>query len=620
MCGIYGIFSPGQVLGESDYSWAQEAGRRLRHRGPDGHVCLERSAKHCLLGHERLAIIDLECGTQPLSNEDQSVWVICNGEIYNYIELRQRLIAKGHRFASQSDCEVLVHLYEDKGTELLDDLEGMFAFAILDERKGTIFLARDRFGEKPLYWTALKGRSGVAFASEMKALFSLSGVDREFDVAAIAQFLTLGYIPAPRTHLHGVRKLMAGEAMVVGEKSGGKTWRYYVPELPPEGNSSRISRDDAVERVREHLLQSLRIRLRSDVPVAAFLSGGIDSTFVVTALKEIAPSTKFSTFCASFESELLDEAPFAREVAEQAGTDHHEVRFSTPEILSSFDALIDHFDEPFGDYSMFPTFAVCREARKMCTVVLSGDGGDECFGGYTNLFRHYSRHGIRRFPGVNLAGRAALKVWKKSWRGIGPLTFLSHSDEDLLRAPYPYGKVPSYFLPEARTEALQGISELETAARRHARLAFPRSAIESATMSYLPEQIMVKVDRASMRSALECRTPFLDRTLVEFVRTLPDEYHFERGLGKALLRRALPDWVSDRIRWRGKRGFTPPLADWLRGDLREQMKSTLEDFPPELERILSPAPAFALYTSHQSGENHADQLFRWLVLSRRCRA
>ncbi len=275
MCGIYGVYGgPGGV---AQYrGWLEDANRLLRHRGPDGSACLTCMGGRCLLGHCRLAIIDLEGGAQPIGNEDETIWVILNGEIYNYIEIREQLIAKGHRFRTQSDTEVLVHLYEEKGHSLLDDLDGMFAFAIVDEKNERLFLARDRYGEKPLYYAPLSEGKGLVFASEMKALFPFPGLDNHLDVPAIAQFLALGYVPAPRTHLQGVRKLMAGEALSLDPDAGLRTWRYWQPRIEPGTNPP--SREAAVESVRARVLESVRLRLRSDVPIGAFLSGGVDST------------------------------------------------------------------------------------------------------------------------------------------------------------------------------------------------------------------------------------------------------------------------------------------------------------------------------------------------------
>lgn len=618
MCGIYGVFDPSSRINDGLRAWAQRAQDLLRHRGPDDQGCEERLQGHCLLGHTRLAIIDVAGGRQPLRNEDETIWVICNGEIYNYIELRAELIEKGHRFRTHSDCEVLVHLYEEKGEALLDDLVGMYAFVLLDEKNHRLLAARDRFGEKPLYWAPV-GDHGLAFASEMKALMPLPGLDRRLDVAAIAQFLALRCIPAPRTHLRGVRKLVAGEALIADAASGIRTWRYWQPQLPLNGNQRPPSVAEAVEQIQHRVQESVRLRLRSDVPLAAFLSGGIDSAFVVASMRELMPGAKFSTFCASFDDEELDESPYARMIAERVGSDHHEIHFTSEQMLDSFDALIDHYDEPFADASMFPTFAVCRAARQHCKVMLSGDGGDECFAGYREFFRYYSLHGLRRFSGINSAAGAVLPRWSGSWRGIGLLRFLASTDWQLLYPEDGRSRVGQYFHSSSLEEAMEGLNELKKRSLQHARLPYPASAIEAMTSTYLPEQILVKVDRASMRSALECRAPFLDRQLIDFVWNLPSHYHFERGQGKALLRRALPGWVPDQIRWREKRGFTPPLATWLRSSLRSQMKQALNEFPASLRNLLDPGPALQLLDAHLAGADHSDQLFRWLVLSRRCR-
>jgi asparagine synthase (glutamine-hydrolysing) len=618
MCGIYGIFDPNEPLGERWLAWAQRAQALLAHRGPDGHRKQLFLDDRCLLGHNRLAIIDLEGGAQPLANEDQSVWVVCNGEIYNYIELREKLIAAGHHFRTQSDCEVLVHLFEDKGKDLVNDLEGMFAFALFDARRGELFLARDRFGEKPLYWAGLPG-GGLAFASEMKALLALPGIDRQLDISAVAQFLTSRYVPAPRTHVRGVRKLQAGEAITLRHGANLISTRFWLPELSVNGNESgrAPSIDEAVEGVRERVRQAVRIRLRSDVPVGAFLSGGIDSTAVACAVRELLPDAGFSTFCASFDDEQLDEAPFARKIATHLESDHHEVRFSSQELLSLFEDLIDHYDEPFADVSMFPTFAVCRAARHHCKVMLSGDGGDECFAGYRQTFSYYRWHQLRRTPGINPLAERAFQHYRTGWRGRGLLNFLRQDDWQLLRAGRGETPLLQWFLPAHREEARSGLAELESADRRHARLPYPLSEMEATLSGYLPEQILVKVDRASMYSALECRAPFLDLDLFQFVTHLPLSYHFSHGQGKALLREALPAWVPPEIRWREKRGFTPPLATWLRAELRERMQDALTHYPAALQAIVDPAPARELFAQHLAGADCSDQLFRWMVLIRR---
>jgi len=603
-------------LPDSVRAWAEQAQLRLRHRGPDGQQCVSLMDGRCLLGHLRLAIIDIEGGAQPISNEDGTVWVVCNGEIYNYLELREKLVQQGHRFSTRSDTEVLVHLFEQKGTALLDDVEGMYAFAIVDSRKGQIFLARDRFGEKPLYWAPIHDGHGLAFASELKALLPLENVDHTLDVAAMAQFLALGYIPAPRTHLKGVSKLCAGEAIIFGPGSQHRTFRYWQPEFIRSSGHRPFSQEQAIEKVRHDFREAVRLRLRSDVPVGAFLSGGIDSTLVACTMREILPNSSFTTFCASFEDEQLNEAPYAKQIAEHIGSDHHEVRFSSAELLNIFDVLIDHYDEPFADASMFPTFAVCRAARQHCKVMLSGDGGDECFAGYRHFFSYSRWHPVRRFPGINLATDHLLRHWHARWRGAGLLNFLHKNDWQLLYPEPERASTLACFQPEFQESAFEGLGELRDAALQRARLSYPLSAMEDMANGYLPEQILVKVDRASMFSAVECRTPFLDRGMFAFAASLPLDYHIAHGQGKALLRRCLPDWVPPEVRRRRKQGFTPPLDTWFRTSLRQQMEEAIENISRRIRHVIVPSRVANLYQQHLAGADRSPLLFRWLVLSR----
>ena len=610
------MLDPVRPLTDSARAWAEQAQQRLRHRGPDGRQRVTLMNGRCLLGHVRLAIIDLEGGAQPISNEDGTVWVVCNGEIYNYVELREKLIVQGHHFSTHSDTEVLVHLFEERGTGLLDDLEGMYAFAIVDTRKEQLFLARDRFGEKPLYWASIHEGRGLAFASELKALLPVENLDRSLDVAAVAQFLALGYIPAPRTHLKGVSKLRAGEGIVFGPGSERHTFRYWQPEFVHLNGHRRLSQREAVEAVRQRFREAVRLRLRSDVPVGAFLSGGIDSTLVVSTVRELLPNSSLTTFCASFDDEQLNEAPYAKLVAQRVGSDHHEVRFSSAELLNIFDALIEHYDEPFADASMFPTFAVCRAARGHCKVMLSGDGGDECFAGYRPYFSYSSWHSIRRFPGIHFAANLLLHSWDTRWRGTGLLNFLHKNDWQLLYPEAERASTLACFRPEHQACALAGLEELKDAAIQHARLRYPLSAMEDMANGYLPEQILVKVDRASMFSGVECRTPFLDRGLFALAATLPLNYHVARGQGKALLRRCLPDWVPPEVRWRRKQGFTPPLDTWFRTSLRTQMEEAIGDISRRLRNVILPGRVADLYQQHQAGVDRSPMLFRWMVLSR----
>src|SRR5579872_1392832 len=598
MCGIFGIFDSARPLADFARVWAEQAQLRLRHRGPDSQQCITLLDGRCLLGHVRLAIIDIEGGAQPIGNEDGTVWVVCNGEIYNYVELRKTLVEQGHHFSTRSDTEVLVHLFEEKGPSMLDDLEGMYAFAIVDTRKEQFFLARDRFGEKPLYWAPICNGKGLAFASELKALLPLD-LNRSLDAAAVAQFLALGYIPAPRTYLKEVSKLRAGEAMVFGPGSDQRIFRYWQPEFVSPIDDRSFTQADAIEGVRHRFREAVRLRLRSDVPVGAFLSGGVDSTLVASTIRELLPDTPLMTFCASFDDEELNEAPYAKQVAECIGSDHHEVHFSSGELLNIFDQLIDHYDEPFADASMFPTFAVCRSASQHCKVMLSGDGGDECFGGYRQFFSYSGWHPIRRFPGIHLAIDLLLRRWDPRWRGNGLLNFLHKNDWQLLYPEPERASTLACFQPEYQECARTGLQELKHAAEQHARLSYPLSAMEDMANGYLPEQILVKVDRASMFSGVECRTPFLDRSLFAFAANMPFRYHVAHGQGKALLRRCLPDWVPPELRWRRKQGFTPPLDTWFRTSLRQQMEEAIENISRGLRHVFLPNPVANLYQQHQ---------------------
>lgn len=568
------------------------------------------------MGHVRLSIIDLTGGAQPLANEDESVWVVCNGEIYNYIELKQALESRGHRFRTQSDVEVLVHLYEDHGAGLLERIDGMYAFAILDEKNNRLFMARDRFGEKPLYYSFLPSRSGVLFASEMKALIAHPSADTVLDVAAVAQFLRLDCIPAPRTHRKGIRKLRAGESLIV-DSGGLMTSEYWKPSMPKQREG--IQAEDAVAEIRTRLKESVRLRLRSDVPVGAFLSGGIDSTAIVCAARELLPGAKLDTFCAVFDGSELDESRYARIVSERLGTAHHEVRISSEELLASFGEMIRHYDEPFSDPSLFPTYAVCREARRICKVMLSGDGGDELFAGYRDIYGYYRWRDLRHIPGVAGAASLLRRFRGEGKRGSGLLRYLSSSDWDLLNAGFEPMNILGSIHPEARGEALAGLAELDARMASHNRLPHPLSSMEAAAAGYLPEQVLVKVDRASMKTALESRAPFLNPDLLKFAWGLPTDLHFARGMGKALLRMSLPDWVPEDIRWRDKRGFTPPLAHWLRTSLKSYVNDSLNDKDNGLWGFASPDRARSLFREHLVGVDRSQELFRWLALLEHCR-
>jgi asparagine synthase (glutamine-hydrolysing) len=614
MCGIYGVFQPSERLSGDIDAWDLCAQRLLSRRGPDDRSSLRLLDSSVLLGHTRLSIIDLTGGLQPLANEDETVWVVFNGEIYNYLELRKVLCDSQHQFRSLTDTEVLVHLYEEKGDELLADLEGMFAFAILDEKRRRLLLARDRFGEKPLYWTLRNGGKGIAFASEMKVILALPGIGREIDVAAVSQYFALGYIPAPRTHIRGINKLCAGEALTMTLDGSLRTFRYWRPSIPNRPPNQR-SDSELTQHLWELLKDSVRLRLRSDVPVGAFLSGGIDSTMIVAAIREVEPTRSLTTFCASFNDDALDESRYASSVAKVAGTDHREIQISEKELVSCFDELLAYYDEPFADAAMFPTFAICRAARQECKVLLSGDGGDEIFGGYHHYYRYFGWRHLRKVPGVRKAAGILGTVWPSGRSGAGLLQFMV-SDPRRPELSNVMGDVTSLFTEPYRMEARSGLLELADRLQAQSIGPHPYSLMARDVSSYLPEQLLVKVDRASMRASLECRAPMLDTRVWEFSTSVPPARHFRNGQGKALLRAALPKWIPTEIRTRPKQGFAPPLATWFREKLKSSLEISITHPGLSVEEMVHTRNIQRLFTLHMNGFDKSIALFRWLAFQR----
>jgi asparagine synthase (glutamine-hydrolysing) len=614
MCGIYGIFQPsGRLPGDVD-AWDLAAQQLLSHRGPDGRNSVHRLGSSVLLGHTRLSIIDLAGGLQPIANEDNSVWVVFNGEIYNYIELREALCRSQHRFRTSTDTEVLVHLYEEKGDKLLADLDGMFAFALLDEKRRRLLLARDRFGEKPLYWTLRNGGKSIAFASELKVLLALPGISREIDVAAVSQYFALGYVPAPRTHIRGIHKLCAGEALTMTADGPVRTFRYWSPSVPDQASDRRCEQE-LVHDLWHLLKESTRLRLRSDVPVGAFLSGGIDSTMIVAAVREVEPTCKLTTFCARFDDDTLDESKYARLVANAAGTDHREIQISEQELISCFDELLAYYDEPFADPAMFPTYAICRAARQECKVLLSGDGGDEIFGGYHHYYRYFSWRNLRKVPGARAAAGILSARWPSGRSGAGLLQFMA-SNVRRPELPNMVGDMETLFTEPYRTEAQFGLRELTDRLQAHSLGPYPYSLMARDVSSYLPEQVLVKVDRASMRASIECRAPILNTKLWEFSTSLPLTRHFRDGQGKALLRAALPNWVPEQIRTRRKQGFVPPLASWFREKLKSSLDISIRQPGAAAKEMIRMDSFQRLFTAHMNGADNSAALFRWLAFQR----
>jgi asparagine synthase (glutamine-hydrolysing) len=561
MCGIAGIVSPGRPAA----SLTAAVGRMcvaLRHRGPDGTGTYV--ADGIALGHARLAIIDLsQTGQQPMTNEDGSLHLVVNGEIYNYRRLRADLQERGHALHSHSDSEVVLHLYEEYGDDCLQYLQGMFTLALWDGPRRRLLLARDRFGIKPLY-VAQQGEA-LYFASELLAL-GRGGAATEIDPQALYAYMALSYIPGPMSVFRGVRKLLPAERIVW---ANGQLQRdvYWTPQSVPVPSA----RAHAAEALAQRLDASVQAHLVSDVPVAAFLSGGVDSSTVVAMAQRHA---KMETFCVSFPDSGLDEAPIARSVALHLGTKHHEVMlYLDPAPLLS--QAVACMDEPFADSSALPTFAVCRAAREVAKVVLSGDGGDEVFGGYTGRYRVAALQAILPGPGRLAGVLRRLPPWRSGRRNALPtmLNLASLPDVERFVAERQITTAwdrAALFGTAQHAGGEQRLREVPTTAIRQAMDWHPvHRALWIDIATSLPDDMLTKVDRTSMAHGLEVRVPLLDHYLVEFALSLPPAWLVSPWPveGKRLLRDVASPLLPPRILNRPKQGFAVPLNDWLRNHL-----------------------------------------------------
>jgi asparagine synthase (glutamine-hydrolysing) len=553
----------------------------LEHRGPDDRgTC---SGPGIGLGHRRLSIIDLSAaGRQPMANEDGSLLIVFNGEIYNFQELREGLEKRGHVFSSCADTEVILHLYEEKGVDCLEDLRGMFAFALWDKGLRRLLLARDRMGQKPLIWGEHDG--GLYFASELKALLAVPGMPRRVDDVALHHYLTYQYVPSPRTIFTAFRKLPAAHYLLweKGRVTEGQYWSLkYVPKV-------RLgSLKEYGDRFLELFHESVRLRLVSDVPLGAFLSGGIDSSAVVAAMSREG-SAPVKTFSIGFSERDYDEVRYARKVAEHFGTDHHEMVVE-PRALEDLPTLVEAYSEPFADPSALPTYHVARMTRRHVTVALSGDGGDEAFAGYR-------RYAVDRFLSWYLRLPAFLreKVLRRVVEGLpasrrprGLVSQLKRfvSSVDPVRERQ-YVRYLCYFTEEMKGriytpefhEAMSGqdsVSLVENLYRAADGENFLDRTLFVDTHSYLPDDILVKVDIASMANSLETRSPFLDHRLVEFAAACPADLKLRRWKGKYLVKEAFRGRLPREVTARKKMGFGMPVAEWFRGELREPAREIL---------------------------------------------
>jgi asparagine synthase (glutamine-hydrolysing) len=622
MCGIAGIiYADGHRPVERGL--LQAMGNAIAHRGPDAEGFWTDAGVG--LAHRRLSIIDLDGGDQPIGNEDGSIQVVFNGEIYNYQDLRRGLVARGHQFRTKSDTEVLVHLYEEHGAALVERLRGMFAFALWDRARRELVLARDRLGLKPLY--LYRDAEKLVFGSEIKAILACPDVPRAVDPAAVEDYLAYGFIPGARTIFRGIEKLPPAHVLSVRPGGfAGPARRYWQLRIEPDFGPTADEWQDAI---RAKLAETTRLHLIADVPVGAFLSGGIDSSIVV-ALTAGATQGRLQTFSMGFAEERYSELPFAREVANRFGTEHFE-EIVSPDAVSLIDELTHYYDEPFADSSAIPTFLVARLASRSVKVVLSGDGGDEAFGGYARYAHDLKESAVRRWLPAWFR-RAALgplaRAWPKAdWlpRPLRAKTALSNMALDagsayantltLCRQPLRRrlmapdlaaslnGHVPEHLIWESYAtapsdDALAGMIAADTA-------------------TLLPDDFLVKVDRASMAHGLEVRPPLVDHEILELAARIPSQWKIRGGQTKWILKQAAKGSLPESILHRKKQGFEIPIDDWLRGPLRPMFESAVLDRGARVAGLIDQDVANRVYRSHLAGTGRqGDTLWSLLVLAR----
>jgi len=584
----------------------------IRHRGPDDegfHV-----EGPCGIGMRRLSIIDLATGHQPMSNEDGSIWVVFNGEIYSYQQLRHDLIAQGHRFQTNSDTETLIHLYEQEGPASIARLRGMFAFAIWDRNLGKLLIARDRFGKKPLYYA--NRPEGFYFASELKCLRA-AGIPLDLDREALKLYLQFGYIPDPRSAFQGIKKLPPGFWMTVDLQGREETARYWQLPPPRETGTDR-SREDICQDIRTTFDESVRLRMIADVPLGAFLSGGIDSSLVVASMARQSDQP-IRTFSIGFEEEgKYNELPYARLVAKHYKTDHHEL-IVRPNALDLIPKLIRFFDEPFADSSAIPTYLVSQFAAQHVKVALSGDGGDELFGGYHSFFEVEK---LSRYDAIPQMGRRALGAMARAlpYSAYGKNFLYSLSRPHALERYFEYISFNSYSL---REQVLQpewlnppGMGFLR-ATFGDSILGDDHDAMSQAmyfeATTKLTGDILTKVDRMSMANSLEVRCPLLDHELAALANSIPNHWKTRGGKGKLILLEALSDTLPAELLNRPKRGFSVPLDVWFRGPLREYIGDNLHAKSFLDRGIVSQRHLDAMLAEHWSGRR-LNSGFIWLLL------
>ena len=615
MCGICGVVHR-QKDHPVDFNDVKRMCDVIRHRGPDDEGQFVHN--NVGIGMRRLSIIDLSTGAQPIFNEDRSMAIVFNGEIYNHDAIRHELLAMGHQFRTKADTEAIIHAYEEWGVECVKKLNGMFAFAIWDDRKKRLFLARDRIGIKPLYY--FQDSTQLVFGSELKSIVQINSVPREIEPKALDTFLTFEYIPSPYSIFKNVFKLPPGHWMIY-EDGQAKVKPYWSLEY----QKSELSEQQLLQQFDELLEDAVNIRLMSDVPLGAFLSGGLDSSTIVAMMRRRNESVK--SFSIGFDDPTYNELPYARAVAEHFNTEHFE-EIITPDVAHLTEKILWMLDEPFGDFSVFPTYLVSEMARKNVTVVLSGDGGDELLAGYdtyiaqkvalryaklpaflrkgmiepiinalppTNKKKGFVNKSKRFIEGARLPEHLQHVRWMIFMQSAEKEMLYSADFSDSLHGYNSFGFIEDYFRRSASVEPLdqQEYVDIKT---------------------YLVDDILVKVDRMSMANSLEARVPFLDHRFVEFAATIPGSLRLKGKRTKHILKASLERELPPQIINRGKEGFSIPIKNWIKNELKPMMLESLSDANVREKGFFEPRFVNRLVDEHVKGEeNHSHRLWALMV-------
>ncbi|RPJ75961.1 MAG: asparagine synthase (glutamine-hydrolyzing) [Acidobacteria bacterium] len=612
VCGIAGVVSSEAGPREARSDLVRAMCAAIRHRGPDDEGFYLDD--HAALGMRRLSIIDLTTGQQPMTGEDGRFWLVFNGEIYNYRELAAELRSCGHTLRTSSDTEVIVHAWEEWGEGALQRLHGMFGFALWDTGTRTLWLARDRPGIKPLHYHASGGR--LAFASEIKSLLVDPDAPRELDEEALDHYCSFLYTPPDRSILAGIRKLPPGH--VLRWRDGQVNVQRYW-DLP-EAEDFRGDEREAAGALRAALRSAVRSHMISDVPLGAFLSGGVDSSVIVGLMAE-ASSRPVRTFSIGFEEAGYNELPYARQVAERFGTEHHEF-VVRPDAVAIVDRLVHHFDEPFGDSSAIPTWYVSEIARRHVTVVLSGDGGDELFGGYERYLPHPRVEAFDRWkiPGKQSVAGVAGRHWPRRLRGRA---FLRHVALDRESR---YLEDVGFFRPDEKAALYSGefatrlqgrdaFAGMRARFERERHLSWASQMMRFDFHTYLPEDVLTKVDRMSMAHSIESRVPLLDTGVIELAARFPASLRIAGKRQKNVLKESVADLLPASILDRPKHGFGVPVGTWFGGGLRELFADTLLSARARQRGFFRPAAVDALVAEHLEGRrDHTLRLWLLVVL------